>query len=104
MPLNTDIDITDFSDEKLLKGFKGIACDPDEAIMVDVYNRSTGKFRQQLFKRRNLLKRSVTYLGVDGGRHLGVILAFRVDNGNPVVGYREDLSPPKEKNQIILVE
>ncbi len=100
----TGNNITDFEGCSS-KELRRTACDPEEAIGVEVYSKKTGKTRMQYFKRRKLIGRILIYKGVDGGRYPARIIGFDLKTGSPAFRPMEGKPAPEPvQGTILLVE
>ena len=94
--------VTDFKKVQW-HNLKGTPCDPEESLLVVIYNRKREAHRRQLLKRHKLLDRTVVYEGIDGNKHIGKIIAFYRDTGDPAIYCKDDVRI-KEGTPILVVE
>lgn len=94
--------VTDFKKVNWRK-LKGKPCDPEEPLLVILYNRPREAMRRQLLKRHKLLNRTVIYEGLDGQKHIGKIVAFYHETGDPAI-YCKDSVEIKQGTQILILE
>ena len=86
------------------KELKGTGADPNESILVNIFNRNTKKRRQQSFKRKKLIGRTVIYTGIDGQRHFGSVDAFHIETGQIMLKTKDGIEPEANSDRLTFLE
>lgn len=94
----------DFQDGQLsYKRLRGTPCDPNYSIIVSIYSRKTTKIRRQALKRKNMIDRLCFYMGIDGMKHTGKIVAFYSKTGAMVLVSKDKVQPADDP-QLVFIE